>query len=53
MNPRVHEREGKLGRVTLLIKDPTRLTKEANLKGIPISLYIFKLEPVAFYAQTS
>ena len=49
----MHEREGKRGRVMLLLKDPGRPVKEANLRGISVSPHISKLAPVAFYIEAS
>ena len=40
---------GKRGRVTLLLKDPSRPVKEAKIRGITVSPHISKLEPVASY----
>ena len=51
--PRVRRREGKRGRVTLLLKDPSRHVEEANLWGITIYPHVSKLQPVAFYADAS
>ena len=49
-SPPLSRTVGRRGRVTLLLKNPDRPVREANLRGITISSHVSKLEPTAFYA---
>ena len=51
-DPHIRRRGGKRGRVTLLLKDPSRLVEEANIRGITVSQHISKRELVAFYSES-
>ena len=44
---------GKLGRVTLLLKDPSRPVEEAKIPGITVYPQISKVELVALYTEAS
>ena len=50
-DPHVCWHVGKRGRVTLLLKDPSRPVEEANIREITVSPHVPKLEPVAFYSR--